>query len=78
MRDQLMNNSLTGWHQCGSKYHQPSGFSWSRVYVLAVSNFHMVGVGFLYKQLRSVCQACIYILQGTGSSVILLCGRFIV
>ena len=41
----------------------------SAVYVLDVISFHLVGVCFLSKQLRNVCQIFIYVIQGTGSSV---------
>lgn len=52
------------------KPDQPSGFSQSRAYVLVFSSFHLP-----IKKIRNVCQAFIYILGGTGSSVMLLCGR---
>ena len=76
--DQLLDNSWIGWHQGEIfKHHQPSGFNQSTVYVLAVSTFYLVR-GLLpgKKQFRS--QAFICIFQGTGSSVILPCGRIIV
>ena len=53
-------------------HHQSSGFNQSGVYMLMVRSFHLVGVCFLEKQLRHVCQTFI-IFQGTGSLVILLC-----
>ena len=58
-------------------HHQSSGFNQSGVYMLMVRSFHLVGVCFLEKQLRHVCQTFI-IFQGTGSLVILLCSQLIV
>ena len=48
------------------KHHQLFGFNQSRVYVLVVTIF--IWFCFLQKQLRNLCQAFIYIFQGTGSS----------
>lgn len=45
MHDQLLHSSRFGRHQGeASKHHQPSGFNWSQVCILAVSSFHLVGV----------------------------------
>ena len=74
--EQLVLNSQTGWHQSE---------------VLNIINF-LVSTGLMSMcfpakekqtnkqktQRRSVCQVFIYISQGTGSLVILLCGGFIV
>ena len=70
---QFLDWLASGW---SFKPHQPSGFNQSRVFMLAVSSFCLVGHLLLIKQLRNVCQA--FIFWGTGSTVILLCCRFIV
>jgi len=43
---QLIPSSRFGWFKWSFKHHHPSGFNQSRVSVLVVSSFHLVGVCF--------------------------------
>ena len=56
---QFLDWLASGW---SFNPHQRSGFSQSRVFMLAVSSFCLVGGLLLIKQLRNVCQAFIFLL----------------
>ena len=65
MSDELMDSSLIGWHQGEVSYV---------ISLLFFSQQFSSGEGSVSynKHLRNVCQAFIYIFQGTKSTVMLL------